>query len=543
MAPLFPSKRLGRSRIKAHLAGIAAGLLAACAHPHKVDVQLPESLPEAKVTEFSQATQDLGLMSLVYGTPKMRIMAKQVFDNTGTSLPTQAEIPGEITEMVKSTLNGIGGSVTFIPYDPEFVANNINTGYSGFEAKLIPDVVVSGGITEFDRALVTRGKSTDAGLEAEFDDVTLGFEYGSLDQNSLASITLDFNLVDFQTFSGIPRMQAVNNIKVYKALAEDSLGFSISGGAIGFDLGFKGTVKKVQGRHAAVRLLVQLSLLQVMGKYLKLPYWRLVPGAPPDAVVLDQIAADYYAMDPKERILKVQEYLILSGYPVSSTGILDGATKAALKAFNPKDRSGQITEASYLALYASVPITRQAVSRRNLLRYVQPSSAGAEPVERPEPARLERREAPRAPSADSGPAPAEAPKRDHRVSSLDNQLRLWTDASSYRIGDPMTLFFQVSSPMHVRVLSVSASGEIATLFPNPYQREDRVESGHAYQMPPPGAPFTLNIAGPAGEDRIMAIASPDPIPSDLAVLTPRGEFTDQVLTGIPTRARLGIEVR
>ncbi len=537
----FPSSRLPRSRIKIHLLGLAVGLLAACAHPHKVDVQLPQSLPEAKITEFSQAILDLGLMSSIYGTPKMHIMAKQVFDNTGTSLPTQAEIPGEITEMVKSTLNGIGGSVTFIPYDPEFVANNINTGYSGFEAKLIPDVVVSGGITEFDRALVTRGKSTDVGLDAEIDNVELGFEYGTLDQNSLASITLDFNLVDFQTFSGIPRMQAVNNIKVYKALAEDSLGFSISGGAIGFDLGFKGTVKKVQGRHAAVRLLVQLSLLQVMGKYLKLPYWRLLPGAPPDAVVLDQITQDYYAMSPRERILKVQEYLILNGYPVQSTGVLDGATKTALKAFSK--RSGEITEATYVALYSSVPITRQALSRRSLLRYVEPETASAVAVESPAPAPEIERENPVNRSAETVPVPVETERRENRTSSSDNQLRLWTDQSSYRIGDPMNLFFQVSTPLHVRILSVSSSGEIATLFPNQYQPQDLVQPGRPYQMPPADAPFTLNVAGPAGEDRIMGIASPRPFPSDLAVLTPRGEFTDAVLTSVPTRARLSIEIR
>ncbi|MGQ0595380.1 MAG: DUF4384 domain-containing protein [Gammaproteobacteria bacterium] len=519
------------------------GLLAACAHPHKVDVQLPESLPEAKITEFSRAIQDLGLMSSVYGAPKMHIMAKQVFDNTGTSLPTQAEIPGEITEMVKSTLNGIGGAVTFIPYDPEFVANNINTGYSGFEAKLIPDVVVSGGITEFDRALVTRGKSTDVGLDAEIDKVELGFEYGTLDQDSLASITLDFNLVDFRTFAGIPRIQAVNNIKVYKALAEDSLGFSISGGALGADLGFKGTVKKVQGRHAAVRLLVQLSLLQVMGKYLKLPYWRLLPGGQPDPVVLDQITADYYAMDHRERTLKVQEYLILSGYPVRSTGVLDNNTKAALKAFNAKGPHGQITEATYVALYSSVPISRQAQSRRNLLGHVEPIAAASEPPKRPEPLRAQERIDPTIGSYSKTAEPVRTEERSNLASSSDDQLRLWTNAESYRIGDPMRLFFEVSTPMHVRVLSVSSAGEIATLFPNQYQPQDVVRPGRPYEMPPADAPFTLHVAGPAGEDTIMAIASPGPFPSDLSVLTAQGEFTNEVVTTVPTRARLSIKVR
>lgn len=185
--------------------------------------------------------------------------------------------------MLKSALNSIGGRVTFIPYDPAYMENSRITGYSKFENKIVPDVAVSGGITEFDRGLETRGKNLNAGVETEpftnipdwFPWETIGMEYGQGQKTSTASITVDFNLIDFQTLSGLSRMQTVNTIKVYKGSNEKELGITLFGPTFGI----KGSIKKVQGRHAAIRLLSRLRTIQIVGKYLKLPYWRLLPSA------------------------------------------------------------------------------------------------------------------------------------------------------------------------------------------------------------------------------------------------------------------------
>ncbi|NOQ76536.1 MAG: DUF4384 domain-containing protein, partial [Methylococcaceae bacterium] len=137
-------------------------LLGSCGlNPQNADIDLNATLPEAKLTIYQDAIRKLGMMSVIYGSSPLNIMSKNIADNTGTSVATNAEIPRDITEIVKSTLNGVGGNVIFIPYDPDFLAASVNTGYSEFENKLIPDVIVSGGITEFDRGLVTKGDSAE----------------------------------------------------------------------------------------------------------------------------------------------------------------------------------------------------------------------------------------------------------------------------------------------------------------------------------------------------------------------------------------------
>ena len=354
------------------LLGLMVALVScATVDPHKVDVKLPESAPVEKVTSYSAALRDLGLMTEIYGTSIVKIQSEDISDNTGTSQATGGEIQRNITEILKSTLNSIGGHVIFIEYNPAFIQNQIVTGYSTFEDKLIPDVVVTGGITEFDRGLETRGKGTDVGAEAEFSNVPSWFpskqaaiDYGESSKEGTARITLDFNLKDFKTLAGIPRMNTVNSMEVHKAVKEKELAITLFGPTFGS----KGSVKKVQGRHEAVRLLVQVSMIQMVGKYINLPYWRLLgEGTQPDEVVLEQVSRDFACMSESQRTAKAQELLFLHGYDVVPTGLLDEKTRNALQEVDSTYDPGSsvIDKDMLMKLYLSVPVAETSLARRH----------------------------------------------------------------------------------------------------------------------------------------------------------------------------------
>lgn len=349
-------------------------LLVSCASidPANIEVELKTAPPTVQITNYSQALADLGLMTEIYNVDVVKIQSNPIGDNTGTSGATGGEIPRDITEMIKSALNSIGGRVTFIPYDPSFMQNQMVTGYSNFDDKLIPDVIISGGITEFDRGLETRGDGTDVSAGAEFGGLPdylpskeIKLRYGDTGKTGLASITLDFNLLNFKTMAGIPRMGSVNSMKVSKAMGEKELGISL----FGQSFGRKGSVKKVQGRHAAVRLLVELSMIQVVGKYNGLPYWRLLgDDAVPDKDVESAIRKFYFKLGDSDRVFKAQEWLYLHGYELVLNGQLDNATVAALKqydaGYNPANK---ISDDLFVRLYSSIPIKESTLGRRNQL--------------------------------------------------------------------------------------------------------------------------------------------------------------------------------
>lgn len=387
---------------------VATLLVAGCqSDPQKVDVVVKETPPAPKITSFSRSLADLGRMTEIFDKDPLKIMSNPIGDNTGAAVSTGSEIPSDITEMLKSTLNSIGGRVTYVPYDPVFVSNQQALGYSTFENKVIPDVVISGGITEFDRGLETREKGSDFGLEITaknppgwLPSPTAGIEYSDTEKQGLARITLDFNLLDFQTLSGIPRINAVNSMEVRKGLAEQELGIALFGPVFGR----KGVVKKVQGRHHAIRLLVELSMIQIIGKYMKLPYWRLLgEEAEPDQLVLKAIQKAYYNLSEEGRVRVAQQWLFVWGYPTDINGKLDDKTVAALKKVNPKfSSSGSgIDYATFSELYINMPYDVAAAGRKHQL-------AGKTIQDRP-------REEPAAPRVaqprPAAPSPAPAPKQ------------------------------------------------------------------------------------------------------------------------------------
>jgi hypothetical protein len=336
--------------------------------PKPEQLQLPTEAPVATATVFSEALTQLGLQSQVYGAELMKIQCREVDDDTGTSYHSGGEIPKKITLMVNSALNSIGGRVVYIPYWPDYFAGIQVSGYPAQDQKLVPDVVLAGGITEFDRVLVALDRSRNLDIETKeisgapdaFDGQTIGIDASQADKWSEARIGVDFNLISFNAQFGIPKMQASNGINVYKGVKEGELGFTLFGPTIGL----RGSVKKIQGRHAAVRLLVQFSVIQLVGRYLDLPYWQLVDGVAPDPVVLANVRNGYLGKDRSAQILSLKRLLWLHGHPVSVNDQLDPETKAALAKLDAAydGKADSVPVETFTRVYLSVPVDARSLA-------------------------------------------------------------------------------------------------------------------------------------------------------------------------------------
>jgi len=376
--------------------------------PRNVDVELEQSAPEAKITSYTEALSDLGRMTEVFATGVARIQCSDIADNTGTAMTTGGEIQKNITEIMKSTLNSIGGNIVFIEYDPSFIQNQMVTGYSNFEQKVIPDVVITGGITEFDRGLETRDTGVDAGGSASFSGVPswvpsdeIAVNYGNTGKTGKARITLDFNMKDFTTLAGVPKMTTTNSMEVNKAVKQKELGITLFGPTFGL----KGAIKKVQGRHEAVRLLVQLSMIEMVGKYLAVPYWRLLgEGSLPDPIVIDSVTANYYNLSPAYRIALAQQWLYVYGYDVKLTGKIDAKTLAALQSLNPAfpADSKELSEKDFVNLYLNMPYDAAALGRRNALNNIINQAVAQQQEAAQEPASAQQTQ--EAPAPEAAPA-------------------------------------------------------------------------------------------------------------------------------------------
>ena len=284
--------------------------------------------PAANLNDYSLALQRFGQMLQIYkkGDPTIYVQTRDIRDATNLSHPlVGAEIPGEITEMVRTAINRIGPNVVYIPFYPDYLVAQAQMG-AQFGVTM-PNYVITGALTEFDRALSGAWRSNNLSLN-------FGKGRGETDAGAdwkrtaiLSSLGLDLNLVNFSTNQMMPQMQSANVMKVWNFSKETnaSLGF------YGDSFGFKLEGKYLQGRHSAIRTLVDLSVLELLGKATNTPYWRSIPGAQPDPVVVGNVRNTFNSMEQPMKIAMIQVMLQKYGQPVQINQQLDEATVQAIR--------------------------------------------------------------------------------------------------------------------------------------------------------------------------------------------------------------------
>ncbi|XPV75589.1 MAG: DUF4384 domain-containing protein [Desulfovibrio sp.] len=464
-------------------------LLVSCKQPQIADVELKKEAPTTKQTNYSLSLRKLGRLTKEFNTGKVRIQTTGVMDDTGTSQATGGEIPFDITEMIKSAVNSVGGNIVFIPYDPIYLKNQAALKMTTLDNKMRPDIVVNGGITEFDRSLEASSAGSDFGGEFGGGQSAVGIEAGSQDRDSTSSITLDLNLIDFESMAMIPRMQAVNTISVFKAASDTEIGFSLFGVAFGI----KGSVKKIQGRHAAVRVLVDLSILEIVGKYLKLPYWKCLPsGAKPDPLVLENLREDFLYGSQVARVKMVQRLLPVYGFrDIRTTGNLDSRTAQAIHAIGQAYgfSSANFNDDLYLNLFQNVPVLGE-VSK------VSGSSAAAQSSVLSMP-----------PASQSAAIPAPVASANAPL-----EVKVWSDKQNYRAGEVIDLYIQGNKDFYGKVVNMTSSGNIIQLLPNGYRNLDFFRGGITYRIPDTGDGYQLEVSPPFGQDTVVVYASEKPLP-------------------------------
>ena len=105
-----------------------------------------------------------------------------------------------------------------------------------------------------------------------------------------------------------------------------------------------------------------------------------------------------------------------------------------------------------------------------------------------------------------------------KLSALENPrpqfratVRVAGDNRDFRMGDEIRFELSVSRDCYVTLLAVDSEGNITKLFPNQWQRANRIRGGRWYFFPPDEAGFRFYAKPPAGRDVLIAIATAKPV--------------------------------
>jgi hypothetical protein len=311
--------------------------------------------PGQRVTRYDSALEALGNMLQAYNAPLVRVQTLAINNATAGE-----GVPKDLAQIVSTALGKIQGPVKLIPYDPTYVFTEKELGK--MLDRTLPDLLVKGAITEFDKDMLE--KKFEAEADAEIGRTRLGASHDR--GSSGGQVALDLQVVAYQTQQIIPGVQTSNKICLMKGENNTSLNLVIEGNGLGVKSGFA----KKDGIHAALRLLVEISVLELIGKYCDVPYWRCIEGAPVDQKVVD--AYRRALEDDANAIARLKLFAFCHGEAIdlSNTELSDAekAIVSKLKAkYSVNNDLDLITQ-----LWLNVPVTEGAqrlkTYRRNLAR-------------------------------------------------------------------------------------------------------------------------------------------------------------------------------
>jgi len=125
---------------------------------------------------------------------------------------------------------------------------------------IYPDYKIIGSITQLDRAVITG----NASASLTYEDADLGFSR----DDTTSIITLDMNVMDTADFSIVNGGGSSNSIAVYRAGIAGDFGGRLKRAGVFFNFSFD----RSEGVHQAIRTLIQLGTIEMLGKLAKVPY-------------------------------------------------------------------------------------------------------------------------------------------------------------------------------------------------------------------------------------------------------------------------------
>ncbi|WP_154724358.1 hypothetical protein [Thiothrix nivea] len=219
----------------------------------------PVGAPYKSITSFSSSLRCMDNIMLAKGIRNIPVMVEDVDDKTDeVKMGVRDMLVSAISEMtyrshgIRLILYGkdTGNLVSFLK-----AANN-NTAY-----EQLPLYDIQGSISQFDKGVV----STDAsvGLFARRDG-GMGFSRGS----SLSVVALDLNVLNTSDMSVVPGVSSKNSVAIFQKGNSLDADASINKFGVYFDI----NLNRNEGQAQAVRSLVELAAVEIIGKLVRVPY-------------------------------------------------------------------------------------------------------------------------------------------------------------------------------------------------------------------------------------------------------------------------------
>jgi hypothetical protein len=386
-----------------------------------------------------------------------------------------------------SRMSAKSGAFRFVDYDITQLDVQVLSELVGLTQDFVaPSYYIRGAITQLDSSVLASSQS--AGISLAKVDI------GVSSDQVVSVVSMDLNVGRLTTRQILPGLSANNSIAVVRTGRGADVGGLIGKAGLSFSV----SLDKSEGFAQAVRNLVDLSTIEVLGKLARVPYWECLSIEPTNPIFRTEVRQWFDAMGQEERNRFAEAALTRAGYlaGAGSSRDVSGAI-ARYQAENDLVPSGRMDFELYYRLLASDPTRGGRRGRPTQLAAAAVPGAGAAAAAVPLPASPVPVAA-ATPLAPSPPPAAEAPR-----------LILATTRGRpvYRVGEAMAFRVQPTGDAYIYCYYQDADGAVARVFPNRLQPNAFVSGRSPLVVPPPGGAFSIRFDKPGGADAVACLAA------------------------------------
>lgn len=305
---------------------LMAAVLAACASSYPSftpAIAQPNARPARNFTSFAQALRCMdGLLAQL---PKRRYLV------SSSDIPDRTrDVDVGADDMLINALNQMNrSSQRYVFLDQARISGfgQLELVTTRKKGEVKPDLYIRGSISQLDEETVenTASFGTDS-------DRVRGFT-NSLYRNNrtLSVVSVDLHLVQYPS----RRVLAGGSVSNAMVVSRRGITGTIAGVINAADAIAPITIDRIESRGQAVRNLIELGLIELLGQHSGVPYWTCLGSPSTDAKAAEQ-RERAFTLSQRD-IMQIQTQLIALGHlKGTASGTLDAATRAALSEFQAR---------------------------------------------------------------------------------------------------------------------------------------------------------------------------------------------------------------
>ena len=263
----------------------------------------PEAVPTRTITNFSPALRCMDGLLITWGIRDLPVVVEDLIDQTKkVNAGTKDMLISAMSEMTRRSK-----AIKLITYgkDTGNLIGLIESAKGRNAFQNVPPYGIRGSVSQLDDNILRR--NVDIGIA--FDPY---LSIGASGSAGASVLGIDLTVVSSRDLAVVPGVTSRNSVVLYR----EGSGFDGDAAIRKFGVNFSMTLSRSEGQAQALRTLVELAVIELVGKLGTLPYWRCLGTSADDPEVAAEREDWYYglASRPAELIGFFQFQLRNRGY-------------------------------------------------------------------------------------------------------------------------------------------------------------------------------------------------------------------------------------